>query len=160
MIIVGEQQYLYQDKLELYPHNRDLLVSRIDSEGRLIYNTRIPKDQYNCRSIFYYDQGEIYLFYMDNIKNKVVDKDDHPEKYTNEPDNGEFKFERKGYFTACIMDAETGEYEKNYIASTKDYRSIPLEGVLESDNIKVSNNEFVFNLFYGRKNVLVKISVN
>ncbi len=86
----------------------DIVVHKIGEDGSLIWVKKLPKDQFGKKSIylsFKYVKisDKHYFFFLDNIKNKTIEKDIRPVEY---------KGKKNGIFSAFIIDDDSGEVSK------------------------------------------------
>ncbi|WP_299600456.1 hypothetical protein [uncultured Aquimarina sp.] len=163
-VILGEQRYIVANTRTTstgrtstsYVHYyRDILAAKINVDGTLAWMHKLPKLQVGRRgkrtmSYTHMFAGENhYLLYLDNVKNLNLPEDKVPYKHTDG---------KGGYFTAYIINDQTGEVKKEAIFNTRDFNGTELEH-FETDKIfALSDSEILIEGFEGRsKDFLVKV---
>ncbi len=123
MVIIGEEYYVvthtyYNGKTTTttytYYYN-DLLVLKVDKQGKTIWCNKIPKQQSGSGTAdlsFHYHQykGEDYFFYLDNVKNMNLSLSETPYSHTSG---------RGGYLT-CVKIGNDGKMVKKSIFDIKE----------------------------------------
>ncbi|MDP1745961.1 MAG: hypothetical protein Q8L90_10305 [Bacteroidota bacterium] len=129
MLIIGEVNYLKQEiwvtRLEYVAHFGDIIATKIDANGKLVWSEKMPKNQSGLSGdigimarlgITYIEgNGAHYLLFLDNRAN-ATRKMDLPA----EPHKGLFG----GYLTAYKIDGATGKIDKHLILDLKDIEGL------------------------------------
>ncbi|MES2590647.1 MAG: hypothetical protein V4608_02095 [Bacteroidota bacterium] len=120
MVIIGEIFYskkeMWFTSMEMVSHFGDMVATKIDAKGKLVWSEKMPKNQAvlssnveDLRSLgiaYVQGKGAHYILFVDNRKNATL-KMDQPA----EPHKGGFG----GYLTAYKIDDATGKVEKHSI---------------------------------------------
>jgi hypothetical protein len=126
-ILVGEQYYVkvYTDskgrKRYTY-HYEDILVTKLDSDGELMWMKKLPKRQKGAQGRgqmgyeYIYHNGNNYFFYVDNDKNIDLGIDELPKVHMDG---------LGGVLTAYKINDETGKVSKS---SVVDLKLAPVKG--------------------------------
>ncbi|MFY9310737.1 MAG: hypothetical protein WAQ28_16950 [Bacteroidia bacterium] len=129
MVLIGEVYYMRKEmwmtSMENVTHFGDVVITKIDANGKLVWADKMPKNQAILSSNYVdikgmgisYIQGKgaHYILFADNRKNANI-KMDQPA----EPHKGGFG----GYLTAYKVDDATGKIEKHLICDLTDIGGI------------------------------------
>ncbi|WP_299439058.1 hypothetical protein [uncultured Aquimarina sp.] len=164
-LILGEQRYVVartihsssgRTRTTYTYYYRDILAAKIDADGSLVWMHKLPKRQVGKRgqrtmSYTHMFAGENhYLLYLDNVKNLNLPEDEVPYKHTDG---------KGGYFTAYIINDETGEVKKEAIFNSRDFNDTELEHFETDKILPLSESEILIEGFEGRsKDFLVKVT--
>ncbi len=164
-LILGEQRYVRENTRVnsggststsysyLY---LNILAAKINADGTLAWIHKLPKFQIGrhgkgSMSFTHMFAGDYhYLLYLDNIKNLNLADDEYPERYVDK---------REGYFTAYIINDETGEVRKEAIFNTLDIDGVEIEHFDTDKILSLSDSEILIEGFEGKnKDFLIKVS--
>lgn len=120
MVIIGEINYtrkeLWFTSMEMVTHFGDIVATKIDASGKLVWAEKMPKNQAVLQSnisdlgslgiSYVQGKGAHYILFVDNRKNATL-KMDQPA----EPHKGGFG----GFLTAYKIDDATGKIDKHSI---------------------------------------------
>ena len=164
-LILGEQRYIVErttysssgrSRTTRTYYYRDILAAKIDADGALVWMHKLPKRQVGKRgqrtmSYTHMFAGENhYLLFLDNVKNLNLPEDEVPYKHTDG---------KGGYFTAYIINDETGEVKKEAIFNSRDFNDTELEHFETDKILPLSESEILIEGFEGRsKDFLVKVT--
>lgn len=100
-------------------HYEDILVTKIDSDGELIWMKKIPKIQRGGAGLggmsyaYATHNNDHYFFFLDNLKNINLPPNERPATHSDG---------KGGIFTVVKIDNETGENTKNSLFDMKEVR--------------------------------------
>lgn len=162
VIIIGEQYYITQVTINgttYYTHHyRDMLITKIDADGKLAWMKKLPKRQSsrNSRGGLGFKhttlEGKHYLFFLDNVKNMELGLNQRPARHVDG---------KGGYLTAYGVDDATGDVKK---ISVFDTRSIDGKYVVKqfrtSRMVDISKDEIIMEVYKGGKeDVMIKVKM-
>ena len=164
-IILGEQRYIVVTtrtssngsmKSSVRYYYRDILATKIAADGSLEWMHKLPKNQVgsNGKGTMSYTHlfadDKHFLVFLDNVKNLTLADDEFPHRHSDK---------MGGYFTAYIIDDETGDIQKEAIFNTRDVKGEHLEHFDTDKVLSLSPSEILIEGFEGRdKDFLVKVS--
>lgn len=173
MILVGEQYFVQQTNTgnnfrsssnTFYFYN-DLLVTKLEKDGRLAWMKKLPKTQKKSGSGWFWspdNQGglsykyikdeknnQYYFLFLDNVNNLDLPPNKAPKIH----EDG-----RGGFLTAYKLNDEDGAYDKISIFDLKDVMGINVFQFRPSRIIQVAPNEFVVEVYKkGKEDLLIKM---
>lgn len=167
ILLVGEQyfvvQHTYTDangntRTRYSYHYYDILVTKINSEGELVWMRKLPKRQvggspYGGMGIKHMSINEKHYFvYLDNVKNLNLPLDKSPVAHRDG---------KGGYLTAYRLNDETGKVSKVSIFDTRDVKGGYKVYQFQTDRmLPVSEDEFIIEFYKKQKeDILIKIKV-
>jgi len=165
IVLFGEQRYVESfttssssgSRTTYTYYYRDIICSKLSSEGKVIWFHKLPKYQIGTRgkrSMSYYPftkNGKYYLFYIDNFVNLKKSFDEFPIRYF----DGKKEFL---YLVSYTIDETTGEVIKEPILTGSDVRNSRLDLFEVSKALELPNKDMVFELYDRKKNnLLLKI---
>ncbi len=162
IIILGEQFYrvYHQSRSGGYYtyHYEDILMTKIDKEGELVWMRKMPKKtssrRYRGGLGFKHVEldGNHYLFYMDNVKNMELSLDKRPHMHIDGAG---------GFLTAYRVNDETGKVSKVSIFDTKKLdNGYSVKHFRTGKILQISESEFILEMYKGKKeDVMIKIKV-
>ncbi|NOY51738.1 MAG: hypothetical protein GXO88_14390 [Chlorobi bacterium] len=158
--LIGEQSFtevVYGAKHTYtnYYYN-DMVISKIDANGKLLWNKRLPKFQKGRNSgkadmsfKHFYGNGNNYLLFLDNELNRYIKDDERPKVH--------FAGSR-AWLAAYIINSETGEVSKNYILNSREIKGVPIYQFSTNRISKLSESEIIFEVYKKKKeDVLIKV---
>lgn len=166
IILVGEQYFVitstYTDangstQTRYSYHYYDVLMTKIDAKGDLVWMRKLPKRQRGSRSPggmgFKYMaiDGKHYVVYLDNIKNKDLKLDQSPTMHRDG---------KGGFLTAYAIDNETGKVSKVSIFDTLDLKGYKAYQFSTNRILPVSKDEFIIEFYKKKKeDLMVKVKI-
>jgi hypothetical protein len=168
LLLVGEQSYVRThtsysttpngaSRTTTYHtyHYDDLLVTKINANGNLVWMKKLPKRQSGGAGLggmSYYHMStsqDHYFLFLDNVKNKDLEIDKYPEVHVDG---------RGGFLTAYKINNESGKVSKNYVLNTRDVKGMDVFQFKPSRIVTTGIGEFVFEAYKKKKeDVLVKV---
>ncbi|HMI06995.1 MAG TPA: hypothetical protein VK528_05590 [Flavobacterium sp.] len=163
MLLVGEQTWIevrtYTSssgtRTKIYYHYDDLLAAKLTSSGELAWMNKIPKrqvgdDQPGGLSYKFYRSGDnIFLVYMDNVKNIDLPLD---------KDAAEHRDGSGGYITAARISTNDGVLTRGSILNSREVEDFKLKQFSKDRVLGIDDNTFVFEAYKkGKEDVLVKV---
>jgi len=179
LIMVGEQSYAVEHRssgggygggsVYYVYYYKDMLITKIDSEGKLSWMKKLPKRQvgkpktgqiYDTSKMYqggmsysyFSTKGNHYLVFLDNVKNIDLPITKIPAKH----DDG-----KGGYLTAYKINDTTGHISKGSILDTRNVKD-KLAVYQFSNNrlVKIAEDEFIVEVYKKKKeDVLIKIKI-
>ncbi|WP_405206160.1 hypothetical protein [Aquimarina sp. LLG6339-5] len=166
-VILGEQRYVESfttssssgSRTTYKYYYRDVIASKISSEGDVKWFHRLPKYQTGARGkksmsyINFKNLGKHYLFYIDDFTNLKRSFDEYPTRYF----DGKKEFL---YLTSYTIDDATGEVIKEPILTGSDIRNSRLDNLEVYKAAILPNQDMIFEAYDGKKNnLLLKVSL-
>jgi hypothetical protein len=143
-------EYLYED----------VLVAKINPNGKLSWMRKLPKRQVSNRpekggmSIKYIQDksnGKHYIMYLDNVKNIDLDVNKIPKRHVDG---------KGGFLTSFKIDDETGNVSKENLFDLRDVKGTSVSQFNTNRVVSTSDNEFVVEVYKkGKEDLLIKIKV-
>lgn len=167
LVLLGEQRYVESfttssssgSRTTYKYYYRDIIASKLSSEGSVEWFHRLPKYQTGARgkrSMSYINFGnnnKHYLFHIDDFTNLKRSFDEYPTRYF----DGKKEFL---YLTSYTIDDTTGEVTKDPILTGSDIRNARLDNLEVYKVATLPNQDMIFEAFDGKKNnLLLKVSV-
>ncbi len=159
--IIGEQQYVTSQQAmsmgsqrRIY-HYCDVIATKFDKGGKLIWMKKLPKTQEGNvgkggMSIRYIKgKGANYVLYLDNVKNADISMDEVPK--THQDGKG-------GYLTAYKINDVTGAIEKHSIFDITDIKGTEAYQFRTSRIFDVMDKVFILEVYIkGKEDTMVKM---
>lgn len=167
-VILGEQRYVESfttssssgSRTTYKYYYRDVIASKITSDGTVVWFHRLPKYQIGARGkrsmsyLNFKDSGKHYLFHIDDFTNLKRSFDEYPTRYF----DGKKEFL---YLTSYTIDDATGEVIKEPILTGSDIRNSRLDNLEVYKAAVLPNQDMIFEAFDGKKNnLLLKVSLD
>jgi len=164
IILIGEQFYITQQTtrygnsyVTTYTyHYEDILITKINPDGKLAWMKKLPKRQMgtNGRGGLSYEyiatNNSHYLLFLDNVKNMDLELNKRPAVHSDG---------KGGYLTAYKVNDKDGSVKKVSILDTRNVDGIAIKQFLTSRIVPVSNNDFVFEVYKGKKeDILIRVN--
>ncbi len=137
---------------------QDIIVSKIDSAGNLVWNQKLPKRQVGTIGTIDMSferislKGKHYFLFLDNINNKNLNTFDVPKAH---------RSGAGGWLTAYIVDSETGVVSKSYYLDTRKVKGVPIYKFSTDRIVKTSEDSFVFEVYRKNKqDVLIEVKMD
>jgi hypothetical protein len=161
IILFGEQHFINvyrSNNRTVYEyHYNDLLLTKIDVNGKLSWMRKLPKKQvgYNGRGgLGYYStsfEGKHYLLYLDNIKNLEISPDEVPATHQDG---------RGGFLISYVVDDKTGSVKKTSLFDSKDVEGQKIFQFNVDRIQQINGNEFVLEAYKkGKEDILIKVNL-
>ena len=135
---------------------RNMLAAKINADGSLAWMHKLAKYQTGVRgkrtmSYTHMFAGDYhYILYLDNVKNLNLPDDEVPKRHSDG---------HGGYFTAYIINDETGDVTKEAIFNVRDINGVEMEHFETDKILSLSDSEILIEGFEGRsKDFLIKVS--
>ena len=139
-----------------YQYN-DLLVTKIDANGKLVWMRKLPKKQigYSGRGgLGYYStsfEGKHYLLFLDNIKNLDIAKDEVPATHQDG---------RGGFLISYVLDDKTGNFTKTSLFDSKDVEGQKIFQFNVDRIQQINGSEFILEAYKkGKEDILIKVNL-
>lgn len=167
-VILGEQRYVESfttssssgSRTTYKYYYRDVIASKITSDGTIVWFHRLPKYQIGARGkrsmsyLNFKDSGKHYLFHIDDFTNLKRSFDEYPTRYF----DGKKEFL---YLTSYTIDDVTGEVIKEPILTGSDIRNSRLDNLEVYKAAVLPNQDMIFEAYDGKKNnLLLKVSLD
>ncbi|RYJ43769.1 hypothetical protein [Flavobacterium beibuense] len=137
---------------------RDILVTKIDAQGNLSWMKKLPKRQVGLQykgglSFKYINVGNYhYVFFLDDIKNHNLSKDQSPEEYFDG---------RDGYFTSFKINDTDGSYVNSPVFNLQDVEGMPVYQFGIARIVEVAEGYFAVEVYKKEKeDVMIKVHIN
>lgn len=137
---------------------QDIIASKIDSAGHLVWNKKLPKRQVGTQGTMDMSfehmtlKGNHYFLFLDNINNKNLNTSDVPKAH---------RSGAGGWLTAYIIDSQTGVVSKSYYLDTRKVKGVPIYKFSTDRIVKTSENSFVFEVYRKNKqDVLIEVRMD
>src|SRR5690606_15926520 len=131
-----------------------VLVTKISSDGELMWMRKIPKRQTgtNGTSMKYIrNENNHYVLFIDNIKNLVPDVNEEPATHAGG---------RGGFLMVNKIDDETGEVTKASAFDLRDAKGYNLDQLSMGRIYDISDNTFGVECYIGKKeDVTIRFTV-
>lgn len=166
IVIIGEVYYarkeLWFTSMEMVTHFGDIVATKIDVNGKLLWAEKMPKNQAvlsnNIQDIgglgisYVQGKGAHYILFVDNRKNASI-KMDQPA----EPHKGGFG----GYLTAYKIDDSTGKIEKHSILDLTDIQGIRAYQFNVNRIFEAMDKTFMLEVYIkDKQDMMVKMELN
>ncbi len=166
IVLFGEQRYVESfttssssgSRTTYTYYYRDIIASKLSSEGKIIWFHKLPKYQIGTRgkrSMSYYTlvkNGKYYLLHIDDFLNLKRAFDEFPTRYF----DGKKEFL---YLISYTIDDITGKVVKEPVLTGSDVRNSRLDLLEVSKGVELPNKDMFFEIYDGKKNnLLLKIS--
>lgn len=163
LIIIGEQYYKIEHRssrgnVYYTYHYEDILVTKIDANGKLVWMKKLPKKQQGGRGQgglgFKYMEfnNNHYFAFIDNVKNMSLSLDKRPAMHMDGAG---------GFLTCYKIDNESGNVAKYSVFDlTKVDGGYKVEQFSVHRVLEVSDDEFIMELYKNQKeDVMIKVKV-
>lgn len=127
---------------------KNIFLSKISTEGKLMWNIQLPKYQYQTyifddMSFNYFEgNGLEYIIFMDAATNKEVPIDELPRIYHSGS---------QGTITAFVVNSETGEFKRTFLFDTMNEKGKHIYFYQTSKVFQISDNEFYTEMYIKKK---------
>lgn len=136
-------------------HYNDILVTKINPDGKLAWMRKIPKQQVGSKGQggmsykFFNTANEYFLVFLDNVKNIDLPIDKTPATHSDG---------KGGYLTGVRMSAADGSYTKGSILNAREVDDFKLYQFSTDRIIKTSENSFVLEAYKkSKEDVMIKV---
>jgi len=158
--LIGEQAYfkihINAKRIDVDFYYRDMVISKIDAGGKLLWNKRLPKFQHGRNTgrmdmsfDHFMGNGNHYFLFLDNERNRDLAPDESPKIHQSGAG---------GWLTAYKVDAETGYVTKSYLLNSREVNDISIYQFNTNRISEISGNEFIFEVYKKQKeDVLIKV---
>lgn len=155
MIIIGEQYHTEVMGGGRFTEFRfdDILISKIDASGKLVFMNRIPKSQMalNENQPFSYRYFKIdnnpCLVFVDNIKNLKLPADAKPHDATAD-------------LTIARVSDRDGSFSKEFILNTTEINGFKLHKFAMNRFLKISEEAFIFEAYKkDKEDIMIKVDL-
>ncbi len=165
MIIVGEIEYTRQEfygpQQKMVKHFGNMVVTKIDAKGNLVWQKKLPKNQATLADAYaaisglgiYSVKGEdaLYILFADNRKNANLTIDKPAAAH---------KGGLGGYLSAYRVDNVTGKIEKHLIMDLTNIDGIKAYQFQVSRILKTEEGVFVLEVYIkGKKDTMIKMEL-
>lgn len=156
--LIGEQFFQTVFKGKSRQHYHDMLITKLDNNGELLWMKKLPKKQRRGRDStlaelsfsYFLSDNYHHLIFLDNIKNIKLPLNKVPSLHI-----GGYG----GYLTTYKINDEKGTVNKDAILDTNTVGENQLEIDYINDRlIEISENEFIIEVLSEKGNRLIKIS--
>jgi len=168
IVIVGEQTFMIMQggysalggssRMHTTYHYCDLLVSKINPDGKIDWMKRIPKNQkgnigLGGMSFNYFNaNNNHYLVYLDNIKNIDLPLDKEPAQHSDG---------KGGYLTVVKIADSDGTLKKESILNAREIEDFEIYQYSTNRVFKTSQDSFMFEAYKKKKeDVMIKVNLN
>lgn len=161
LILIGEEHYTSStsdgsSSIITYYYN-DILVTKIDTEGELVWMRKLPKKQEGGSKPgglsfrHFVIQKNHYFIYFDNIKNIDLSLDKAPVRHVDY---------KGGYLMVYKISDDKGVVEKKSIFNSLDIEDQKLKSHCTECIVELSDNEFLLEYQLGKKQkIKVKLTI-
>ena len=139
-------------------HYCDMLITKINPDGKLSWMKKIPKNQVGKRgkggmSYKYFNANSSHYFvFLDNVKNVDLPLDQEPKKHSDR---------QGGYLTAVKIADNDGSVRKGSILNARDVEDFTVSQFATHRVMKTSENTFVLEVYKKKKeDILIKVTLN
>lgn len=164
IVIIGEQTFTVRQggyassRIYFTYHYCDLLVSKINPDGKIDWMKRIPKNQkgnieLGGMSFNYFNANNNHYFvYLDNIKNIDLPLDKEPAQHSDG---------KGGYLTVVKIADSDGTLQKESILNAREIEDFEIYQYSTKRVFKTSQDSFMFEAYKKKKeDVMVKVNLN
>lgn len=162
LTLIGEQQFKVEHRASsriYYTHHYcDMLVTKISTEGKIIWMKRIPKNQkgnfgLGGMSYKHFNANDNHYFvYLDNIKNINLALNQTPVQHTDG---------QGGYLTVVKIADTDGTLKKDSVLNAREVQEFEIFQYATNRVIKTSENSFMFEVYKKNKeDVMIKVNLN
>ena len=161
-LVIGEQYYMKKQQrgtsTVTYFYYADVVVTKFTKNGDVLWMKKLPKTQRGLKgrggqSIKYAKKGEnIYIMYLDNVKNLSLGKDEAPKIHMDG---------KGGFLTAYKVDDETGDIEKLSILDSRDIDGVEAYQFKTTRLLFANDDELYLEVYIkGKKDSMIKIELD
>lgn len=155
--LIGEQFFQTESHGKYQSHYHDILITKLDSEGNLLWMKKLPKKQKRGKegtekelSFAYFLSNQFHhLMFLDNIKNIDIPLNKVPHLHI-----GGYG----GYLTVYKINDNNGLVSKDAIFDTNKVGDNLEIDFITDRMIEISENEFVLEVLSKGKNRLIKVN--
>lgn len=163
IVIIGEQIFTVQrgsssGRTYFTYHYCDILVSKINPDGKIDWMKRIPKNQkgnfgLGGMSFNYFNTNNSHYFvYLDNIKNIDLPLDKEPAQHSDG---------KGGYLTLVKIADADGALKKESILNAREIEDFEIFQYATKRVFKTSEDSFMFEVYKKKKeDVMIKVNLN
>lgn len=162
IVLVGEQYFIKERHTQKRTYYRyfyyDILMTKIDPSGNLVWMKRLPKRQVGTNgrggmSFKYINSNNIhYVLFLDNVKNHNLSKEEVPAMHTDG---------QGGYFTSYKINDADGSYVSSSVFNVRDLEEMTIYQFATSRIVKVTEDDFALEVYKKKKeDVMIKIHIN
>ncbi|PKV52052.1 hypothetical protein ATE84_4154 [Aquimarina sp. MAR_2010_214] len=156
--LIGEQFFETEYKGRFRQHYHDMLITKLDNKGDLLWMKKLPKKQKRGKEetrkelsfTYFLSNDNHHLIFLDNIKNIELPLNKVPHLHI-----GGYG----GYLMTYKISDDNGTVSKDAIFDTNKVGEDELEVDYRNGRlIEISKNEFIIEVLSKKKNRLIKIS--
>ena len=140
-----------------YYHYDDMLLTKIDPNGNLLWMKKLPKRQVGGASKggmsykFIAEKNNYYMLYLDNVKNMNLTVDQAPEYH---------KDGAGGFLTAYQVSKDKGAVNKISVLDTRDVNGIEIYQFAPSRILPLEENKIILEFYKkGKEDLLIKATL-
>lgn len=160
-LVIGEQYYIKTEYVgtttQTFYYYADIIASKIAKDGEVIWMKKLPKTQKGLSGRggmsykFAQKDNNIYLMFLDNVKNLSLAKDEAPKVHLDG---------KGGFLTAYKLDSENGEIEKLSILDVRDINGVEAYQFNTARIFFGAENELFLEVYIkGKKDSMIKIEL-
>jgi hypothetical protein len=167
IVLVGEQYFVVTHtsyspqggtRTTYMYHYCDMLVSKINADGKLGWMKKIPKNQVGAAgkggmSYKYFNtNGNHYFVFLDNVKNIDLPLDKAPARHSDG---------QGGYLTSVKISDSDGVLTKGSILNSRDVEDFKIYQFATNRIVKTSENSFLLEVYKKKKeDIMIKVNLN
>lgn len=136
-------------------HYNDILVTKINPDGKLAWMKKIPKEQSGSNGMggmsfrMYDNANDIFVVFLDNVKNFELPVDKTPARHTDG---------QGGYLTCVRIASADGSNSKGSIFNARDVEDFKLKQFSTNRILQTNGNTFLVEAYKGGKeDIMVKV---
>jgi hypothetical protein len=161
LVLVGEQYYTvihYSQKTTYVSyHYEDILLAKIDADGKMNWIKKLPKKQAGIRGLggmsykHFFVNDNHYVLYLDNVKNYNLPADKKPAVHSDG---------KGGYFTSYKINDTTGEATSGSVFDMRNVDDMTMYQFSVGRIIEISKDEFAIEFYKKKKeDVMMKVKM-
>jgi hypothetical protein len=167
IVLVGEQYFIVTHtsyspqggmRTTVTYHYCDMLISKINADGKLGWMKKIAKNQVGSRgkggmSYKYFNANNNHYFvYLDNVKNIDLPLDKAPARHSDG---------QGGYLTAVKISDTDGVLTKGSILNSREVEDFKIYQFSTNRIVKTSENSFLLEVYKKKKeDIMIKVNLN
>ena len=140
-----------------YYHYDDMLLTKIDPNGKLLWMKKLPKRQVGgaykggMSYKFINEKNNYYMLYLDNVKNLNLTVDEAPASHSDGAG---------GYLTTYQVNKNNGNVNKISVLDTRDVNGMEIYQFAPFRILSVAENKFVLEFYKkGKEDLLIKATL-